>query len=67
MASACAACQQPLVLTIDDSDEDEDVEMGGSSGAAAPSTSKEVPDDIGLSCGCHFHWYNQFSSQTKKE
>jgi len=51
----CVACHRPLVLEIDDLDEDKDVGMGGSSSAAA--TAKEtVPDDVALSCGCHFHW-----------
>ena len=55
----CVSCQQPLVLEIEASDdEDEDVEMGDPS-AAGPSTAepKTVPDDVHLNCGCHFHWY----------
>ncbi|OCK79016.1 hypothetical protein K432DRAFT_394264 [Lepidopterella palustris CBS 459.81] len=56
--AVCAACQQPLVLEISASDEeDSDVEMGGgcSASAAAPVTTN-VPDDVHLNCGCHFHW-----------
>lgn len=45
----CAACHDTLWLTIEpDSDEEE-------SGKAAAST-EAVPDDVELSCGCHFHW-----------
>lgn len=49
MAEVCASCKKPLVVEIED-DED-DVEMEGSS--SQPNT---VPDDCQLSCGCHFHW-----------
>lgn len=51
----CVACHRPLVLEIDESDEDEDVEMSGSS-RAATSAKETVPDDVALNCGCHFHW-----------
>lgn len=55
--SACVRCQTPLVLTVDLSDDEEDSRMDvvGSSSAAAAST-RTVPDDVALSCGCHFHW-----------
>ena len=60
MVFACAACQQPLVINIIDSDEDDDVSMDGAAASSAAVTdetlSRTVPDDIGLSCGCHFHW-----------
>lgn len=56
---SCAKCQNPLVLEVDYSD-DEDVSMGaGSSSAAAAQNTQTVPDDVALNCGCHFHWYVQ--------
>lgn len=48
--SRCKACDEPLVLRLED-DEDADV---GESDAGPPDT---VPDDLELPCGCHFHWY----------
>ncbi|ODA84334.1 hypothetical protein RJ55_02854 [Drechmeria coniospora] len=42
--SQCNACQEPLVIRVDDDDE-------GANGQ--PVT---VPDDLELQCGCHFHW-----------
>ncbi|KAG9635671.1 hypothetical protein KCU86_g10390, partial [Aureobasidium melanogenum] len=53
---SCAKCQNPLVLEVEYSD-DEDVSMGaGSSSAAAAQNTQTVPDDVALNCGCHFHW-----------
>lgn len=46
--SLCKACEEPLVLSLDP-DEKADV----------PGT-ETIPDDLGLSCGCHFHWYACF-------
>ncbi|KAH0027004.1 hypothetical protein KCU90_g17538, partial [Aureobasidium melanogenum] len=52
---SCAKCQNPLVLEVEYSD-DEDVSMGaGSSSAAAAQNTQTVPDDVALNCGCHFH------------
>jgi hypothetical protein len=59
MASAteCVACHQALVIEIEDSEDEEDVQMGESSGGGASTNfSSTVPDDVHLSCGCHFHW-----------
>lgn len=54
--ATCVACQRPLVLELEP-DEDEDIEMGGSSSGKAPALEPEtVPDDVQLNCGCHFHW-----------
>lgn len=39
--SACKECEEPLFLSV------EDEEIGN----------EKVPDDLALSCGCHFHWY----------
>ena len=41
---ACEICDEPLVLRIDDEEENEAID-------------NVVPDDLELSCGCHFHWY----------
>jgi len=45
MAAGCVACHQPLEVEVDISD-DEDVEMGESSAAAAHKST--VPDDVHL-------------------
>ncbi|KAJ9607299.1 hypothetical protein H2200_008372 [Cladophialophora chaetospira] len=44
----CASCQEPLVIEIEP---DSDVED-----SKAPSEVDSVPDDVELSCGCHYHW-----------
>ncbi|OTA96495.1 hypothetical protein M434DRAFT_392930 [Hypoxylon sp. CO27-5] len=38
----CRACEQPLTLEVDDDN-----------GSDEP---QYVPDDLEVSCGCHFHW-----------
>lgn len=55
--ATCAACKEPLTVDIepDDEDEDEGVSTTASSGAAVGT--KTVPDDVELTCGCHFHWF----------
>ncbi|PSN61457.1 hypothetical protein BS50DRAFT_680882 [Corynespora cassiicola Philippines] len=53
--AACVACKSPLVVEIEP-DEDEDVQMGGSSSKAPVAGPETVPDDVHLNCGCHFHW-----------
>ncbi|KAL6710465.1 hypothetical protein ACN47E_008513 [Coniothyrium glycines] len=53
--SVCVSCNKPLEVEIEP-EEDEYEQVGSSSGkgpAAAPET---VPDDVHLTCGCHFHW-----------
>lgn len=40
--SVCKACEEPLVFRPDPEEDDEEV--------------GEVPDDLQLPCGCHFHW-----------
>ncbi|QDS78121.1 hypothetical protein FKW77_004341 [Venturia effusa] len=64
----CVACELPLVLDIYDDENEEDVQMGGSS-AAGPSVSARntVPDDLHLSCGCHFHWQCLLDAYTVTE
>ncbi|KAF1963732.1 hypothetical protein CC80DRAFT_530517 [Byssothecium circinans] len=51
--STCVTCKMPLEVEIEP--DEEDVEMGGSS-SKAPAAPQTVPDDVQLSCGCHFHW-----------
>ncbi|KAI5923082.1 hypothetical protein F4810DRAFT_710843 [Camillea tinctor] len=40
----CKACRDPLVLEVED---EEGADDGGT---------QFIPDDLELSCGCHFHW-----------
>ncbi|KAF4819067.1 hypothetical protein CGCTS75_v011801 [Colletotrichum tropicale] len=47
MAAVCKACQDPLVISIEPDSEDE--------GQGTEET-QNVPDDLELPCGCHFHW-----------
>ncbi len=54
----CVACSQPLVLVIDEAGEENEVTRAASSNAGdTPGAQTTVPDDVGLPCGCHFHWY----------
>ncbi|EXF75942.1 hypothetical protein CFIO01_00427 [Colletotrichum fioriniae PJ7] len=48
MAAVCKACEDPLIITIDPDSEDEDNQTG--------DEPQNVPDDLELPCGCHFHW-----------
>lgn len=41
--SVCKICEDPLVVEVDNEDKEN----------ASPQT---VPDDLELSCACHFHW-----------
>jgi len=49
--SNCSKCGDPLTLEIEADDNDRD--LGSSSSS---NNVKTVPDDVELSCGCHFHW-----------
>ncbi|KAI1211671.1 uncharacterized protein F4807DRAFT_398079 [Annulohypoxylon truncatum] len=40
--ATCKVCEQPLVLEVEDEDGNDEQEF--------------VPDDLEVSCGCHFHW-----------
>jgi hypothetical protein len=40
--TCCKLCEDPLVVEVEDEDDN-----------AGPQT---VPDDLELTCGCHFHW-----------
>lgn len=44
--AVCSACDQRLFL---------DSEVETEDGIAL--TSEEIPDDVELTCHCHFHWY----------
>jgi hypothetical protein len=44
--ATCAACQQPLILIIQDEENT----------SVSSSQDFTVPDDVHLQCNCHFHW-----------
>lgn len=48
MADICVACNESLFVLVDSDSEAEDSKVA--------ATSESVPDDVELSCGCHFHW-----------
>ncbi|KAI3342445.1 hypothetical protein F4824DRAFT_203514 [Ustulina deusta] len=41
--SVCKICEDPLVVEVEDGDGED-------------ASSQTVPDDLELSCACHFHW-----------
>lgn len=45
----CASCHDTLYFDIELDSEDED--------SKAPANTQSVPDDVELTCGCHFHWW----------
>ncbi|TQN72012.1 hypothetical protein CSHISOI_03525 [Colletotrichum shisoi] len=47
MAAVCKACEDPLVIVLEPESDDE--------GYTAEDP-QNVPDDLELPCGCHFHW-----------
>ena len=50
--TVCASCHSPLQLTVggvEDDEEDVNMEQDGDASTA-------IPDDVRLSCKCHFHW-----------
>ena len=51
--SVCATCQIPLTLAVNDDDNEDGTEISG----------RTVPDDVELSCGCHYHWYEGLLSR----
>ena len=50
----CSSCHERLVIEVEP---DSDVEDGTSAGH------ESVPDDVELSCGCHYHWYARLDRQ----
>ncbi|KAF2101964.1 hypothetical protein NA57DRAFT_53904 [Rhizodiscina lignyota] len=61
MVALCAACHKPLVVELVHEEDDDDMEMEGSSSA------KTVPDDCQLTCGDHFHWQCLLDAYTVHE
>ncbi|KAF1915969.1 hypothetical protein BDU57DRAFT_515778 [Ampelomyces quisqualis] len=54
--SVCVACNNPLEVEIE-RDEDEEHDAGASfSGKGAAAAPETYPDDVQMTCGCHFHW-----------
>lgn len=52
MSGVCSSCNDPLVVVVDASDDEDDEQM--TIGKKAPKT---LPDDVHLhACGHHFHW-----------
>ncbi|KAL6921660.1 hypothetical protein FSST1_005686 [Fusarium sambucinum] len=51
--SLCKVCEEALVLRLEI--DDDEIEASGTAGPCIASNSL-VPDDLELSCGCHFHW-----------
>jgi ferredoxin len=45
----CASCQESLFIEVEPDSEVED--------SKATAHVESVPDDVELSCGCHYHWY----------
>ncbi|KAG9242355.1 hypothetical protein BJ878DRAFT_516004 [Calycina marina] len=48
--STCKTCSQELIIELDPEDFDE------ATSSAAGGQPSSVPDDLFLTCGCHFHW-----------
>lgn len=44
----CASCHDPLLIEVEPDSEPEDSKV--------PAQIQSVPDDVELSCGCHYHW-----------
>ncbi|EXJ61447.1 uncharacterized protein A1O5_11763 [Cladophialophora psammophila CBS 110553] len=47
-AELCSSCHEPLLIEVEP---DSDVEE-----SKAAAQIQSVPDDVELSCGCHYHW-----------
>ncbi|OHW99743.1 ring finger-like protein [Colletotrichum incanum] len=47
MAAVCRACEDPLVIVLEPESDDE---------GQTVEDPQNVPDDLELPCGCHFHW-----------
>ncbi|KAL5628869.1 hypothetical protein BROUX41_002260 [Berkeleyomyces rouxiae] len=54
--SLCRVCDNPLVIEVEADGDDFQSGPGSSSSSAAAGPEESVPDDLTLSCGCHFHW-----------
>lgn len=45
----CSSCHESLFIEVEPDSEVED--------SKATAQVESVPDDVELSCGCHYHWY----------
>ncbi|KAF1848651.1 uncharacterized protein K460DRAFT_309206 [Cucurbitaria berberidis CBS 394.84] len=54
--SVCVECKKPLDVELDPEEEEEYETAASSSGKAPAAATETVPDDVQLTCGCHFHW-----------
>ncbi|CAO2653951.1 Nn.00g106840.m01.CDS01 [Neocucurbitaria sp. VM-36] len=54
--SVCVACNKPLEVEIEPEEEEENETTTASSSKAPAAAPETVPDDVQLTCGCHFHW-----------
>ncbi|KAH7378271.1 hypothetical protein BKA66DRAFT_421323 [Pyrenochaeta sp. MPI-SDFR-AT-0127] len=54
--SLCVACNKPLEVEIEPEEEEQYEGAASSSGKATAAAPETVPDDVQLTCGCHFHW-----------
>ena len=53
----CSNCYEPLLIEVEP---DSDVEE-----TKAPAQVQSVPDDVELSCGCHYHWYVLYAARLR--
>jgi hypothetical protein len=51
----CKICSQELKVELEPEDFDE------ATSSAVGGEVSSAPDDLLLTCGCHFHWYVNFS------
>lgn len=54
--ATCKVCDEPLLVPVDDSEDEGPSAGASSSSAAAAAAPQTVPDDLQLPCGCHYHW-----------
>ncbi|PSR81835.1 hypothetical protein BD289DRAFT_372133 [Coniella lustricola] len=50
----CKVCEEPLLVPVEDSDDEGQGQAGPSSSSS--SRANTVPDDLEFPCGCHYHW-----------
>ncbi|KAF1836392.1 hypothetical protein BDW02DRAFT_567139 [Decorospora gaudefroyi] len=54
--SGCVICNKPLEVEIEHNSDPENENGASSSSKALAAAPETVPDDVQLTCGCHFHW-----------
>ncbi|KAI9707360.1 MAG: hypothetical protein M1836_000320 [Candelina mexicana] len=64
--SICVVCRKLLIVQIEE-EEEEDEQIEGSMRVEASGSFTTVPDDVHLSCGCHFHWQCLLDAYTVTE